>query len=142
MTAYVDYAYYHNTFLGTAIASGDFAQAALRASAVMDSITFDRTDAIVTANTDLATIELIKQATCAVAEQWQAIVASGGVDGISQETVGAHTVIYNSKAASQLSANQKYVQAAQPYLASTGLLFPGFASGEYGGSLESEDEDE
>jgi len=67
MTAYTDSTYYTGTYLGNVIASADFPRLALRASAVIDQVTFGRASAIVTAATDTATIALIKMATCAVA---------------------------------------------------------------------------
>ena len=40
--AYADFTYYTNTYFGTAIAASDFPRMALRASAVIDRITFQR----------------------------------------------------------------------------------------------------
>ena len=68
MAAYADYTYYPGTFLGTAIASTVFPRLALRASLMIDRLTFTRAAPVITANTDTATIDLIKMATCAVAE--------------------------------------------------------------------------
>lgn len=134
MTAYADYTYYTGTYLGSAIASTAFAQLALRASAVIDRLTFDRAAAIVTADEDDATIDAIQMATCAVAEELHTQASEAGM--VQSESVGRHAVTY--VAGSVKSFAQRQSDAAQLYLASTGLMYRGFASGEYGGTLEDE----
>src|SRR4030067_401524 len=107
--SYADYTFYTGTYLGTAIASADFAALALRASAVIDRITFQRAAAIVTAATDTTTIDLIKKAMCAVAEEIQTIAAEGTSGSvISAETVGSHSVTYAVSSAQYLTDNQRY----------------------------------
>ena len=71
MAVYADYEYYTDTYLGTAIAETAFDALALRASAVIDRLTFDRAAVVITADEDDATIDLIQMATCAVAEELQ-----------------------------------------------------------------------
>jgi len=139
MAAYATLTYYKTTYLGTAIADAAFPALALRASAVIDQQTFQRAAPVVTAATDTATIDLIQMATCAVAEELQAITASGGADGIESERVGAHSVTYAKNSSQRRTTNQRLADAAKLYLGSTGLMFRGFADGEYGGVL---DEDE
>jgi hypothetical protein len=136
MAAYATYTYYTTTYLGAAIASGDFNRLALRASAVIDQVTFDRAAAIVTAGTDAATIDLIRMATCAVAEEIQAIEADGSTGGIVSESVGSHSVTYTESSVKQQSSTKRLSNAAGLYLANTGLMYRGFASGEYGGSFD------
>jgi hypothetical protein len=131
-TAYATYQYYTGTFLGVNIASVDFARLALRASAIIDQITFQRTAAIITAATETAKIDLIKMATCAVAEQIQTNDTSPG--GIQSESIGANSVTYVAGASSTQSHLKKLRDAAKTYLDSTGLLYPGFLEDEYGGS--------
>lgn len=131
MAAYVDFTYYTSTFLGTAIASADFSRLALRASAVIDQITFNRTAAIILAATETVTIDLIATATCAVAEEILSIEASGNVDGIQSESIGSNSVTYTKSAFAQLTSNEKLSRAAKLYLSSTGLMYPGFNEGEY-----------
>lgn len=130
MAAYVDFAFYETTYLGTAIASADFPRLALRASEVIDQITFNRAAAIIAESIETATITLIKNATCAVAEQYQANEAGAG-GGIQSETVGRYSVTYAKGANVLLSDHEKLVNAAKKYLGSTGLMFPGFLDGEY-----------
>lgn len=129
--AYADYTYYTGTFLGSAIAAADFAALALRASAIIDQITFDRAAVVVAAATDTATIAKIKNATCAIAEEIQAVNASGGQDGLQSESIGNYSVSYNQSSAKQLTSEQKYYNAARLWLANTDLLYRGFAEGEY-----------
>jgi hypothetical protein len=136
MASYTDYTYYTGTFLGNAIASADAARLLLRASVIIDQLTFNRAAAIVTAATDTATIDLIKMATCAVAEEYQAVEQDGGADGIVSESVGSHSVTYADSASKRRTIMQRYSDAAKLYLGSTGLMFRGFRSGEYGGTLD------
>ena len=136
MTTYADYTYYTTTYLGTSIASGDFARLALRASAWVDRLTFQRAAAIVTAATDTATIDLIKMATCAIAEDIQTTEANGGTDAIQSESIGQNSVTYGAMSSKAASAGETYMQTASLYLGSTGLMFPGFARGEYSGGLD------
>ena len=130
MTTYADFTYYTNTYLGTAIASPDFARLALRASTYIDRLTFNR------AASDTDNTDAIKMACCAVAEEIQKSEADGGVDGIQSESIGQNSVTYTANSSKQLSAPDKYMQAAALYLVSTGLMFPGFAIGEYSGDAD------
>ncbi len=139
MATYADYTYYTTTYLGSAIASGDYARLALRASAWIDRLTFQRTAAIVTAGTDTATIALIKNATCAVAEEIQNTEANGGTDAIRSESIGQNSVSYADTSSKMNTAGETYMQTAALYLGSTGLMFPGFAAGEYSGELDADE---
>jgi hypothetical protein len=132
MTAYVDYTYYSATYLGTAILSADFARLALRASAVIDQITFQRAAPIVAAATDTANIDLIKMATCAVAEEIQTEESEGSADGIQSESVGNFSVTYAVGSVKTMTLQDKRENAARLYLGGSGLMFKGFATDEYG----------
>lgn len=138
-TAYVTYTYYHDTYLGTAIAQADFNRLALRASAVVDQLTLHRAEAIVTAAEDTGTIDDIKMATCALAEEMQTQERDGNVDGIASESVGSNSISYTETSIKQLSLDDRLSRAARLYLSDTGLMFRGFSSGEYSGSLDDED---
>jgi hypothetical protein len=133
MAVYVDYATYIGVYMGTAIASADFAALALRASAYIDQLTFNRVAAIITAATDTATIALIKLATCAVADELNAIELSGSNSGIKSESIGANSVTYIDGTFATLSTIAKLSKVAKMYLGSTGLMYAGFFDGEYGG---------
>ena len=123
--AYADYTFYTASYLGDAIAQANFARLALRASSVIDQVTYDRAAGIVTAGTDTTTINKIKMATCAVAETVQRLEASGGA--VTSERIGSHSVSY----AAAKSERAQIVEAAKPYLWNTGLMYQGFAEGEY-----------
>jgi hypothetical protein len=138
MTAYADQTYYANTYLGTVIASADFARLALRASAIIDQLSFDRAAAIVAAATDTATIAKIKNAVCAVAEEIQAVDAAGGMDGIQSESIGSNSVTYAANASARRTTKQRYSEAAALYLGNTGLMFRGFADDELGGDPDAD----
>lgn len=137
--SYATYLQYTTDYLGTLIASADFAALALRASAYIDQFTFSRASPIVVAGTETANIALIMMATCAVAEELQNIDTSGSTSGIKSESIGNNSVTYMDGAFATLSTTAKLSKAAKLYLASTGLMFPGFASGEYGGDIVDED---
>lgn len=133
MAAFTDYTYYSTTYLGVAISSTNFPRLALRASEVIDKLTFKRASAVITENTDTDVIAAIKNATCAVAEQYQENEANGNEGGgISSESVGSVSVTYIKGSKKTLTDSQKLEQAAKNYLGDTGLMFKGFLSGEYG----------
>ena len=137
-TAYATYSYYTTTYLGTAIASADFAALALRASAVIDQVTYDRAAAIIAAGTPTTSVTAIEMATCAMAEQLQVIEASGISGGIKSESIGNNSVTYMDGTFATLSTTAKLKQVAKLYLGSTGLMYAGFASGEYGGEFDAD----
>ncbi len=124
-TAYADFAYYSGTYLGTSIAEADFPRLSLRASAQIDAMTFNR------AQTDTDNVDAIKMATCAVAEEYQR-AERNNTDAIQSESIGSNSVTYARNANAMKTASQKYQAAAKVYLGDTGLMFAGFAAGEYG----------
>ncbi len=132
MAAYADYSYYTTTYLGSAIASADFGRLALRASAVIDQVTFGRAAAVVDADEDAETIDKIKMATCAVAEEIQTQEASGNIDGVTSERVGNFSVSYGANSRAAMSGKAKQSEAAKLYLGDTGLMYRGFSENEYG----------
>ena len=131
--AYADFTYYTNTYLGNAIAESDFPRLALKASAVIDRITFGRAAVDVAANTN---VTAIKNAMCAVAEEIQTQEQSNGADGIVSESQGQYSVSYGANSNRTKSNEAKLENAARLYLDGTFLMFAGFASGEYGGTLD------
>jgi hypothetical protein len=132
MASYADYTYYTGTYLGTAIASADFPRLALRASATIDNLTFNRA----ATETDVTTIDKIKMATCALAEELQKEDLADGIDGIQSESIGSNSVTYAENSGKRLTNETKQSKAAKLYLSSTGLMFRGFASGEYSGDID------
>lgn len=128
--AYADYTFYLTQFLGTAITEADFPALALRASAVIDQITFGR------AADDTDNTTAIKNAMCAVAEELQRQVQSGGRDGISSESQGRYSVSFFAHSQNAKSSSAKLQDAARVWLANTGLMFAGFASGEYTSDIQ------
>jgi hypothetical protein len=126
MTAYADFTYYSGTYLGTAISEASFPALALKASAVIDQITFGR------AATDTENETAIKNAMCAVAEELQKQDAQGGADGIASESQGNYSVSYTTTSNKSKSNTQKLQDVARLWLANTYLMFAGFNSDEYG----------
>lgn len=129
--AYADYLFYSTEFLGTAIAESDFPALALRASAVIDQITFGR------AATDTDNTTAIQNAMCAIAEEIQAVEQSDGSEYITSESQGNYSVAYSQSAVESRSDTQRYMDAAKVWLANTYLMFTGFNTGEYGGESDS-----
>jgi hypothetical protein len=119
MATYTDYDFYVNTYKGSAIALADFARMAMRASAVIDQVTYNRAGPVITADDDEATIEKIELATCAVADELLTQEESGGV--VQSESIGRHSVTYASP-----QSNQKRLEsAARTHLWSTDLMYRG-----------------
>lgn len=132
--AYADYTFYSTQFFGTAIAESDFPRLALRASAAIDEITFGRAEV----ETVEATVTKIKNAMCAVAEEIQTQEQNSGVDAVTSESQGQYSVSYAANSTRARTNTRKQQDAAHPWLANTGLMFAGFATGEYGGTSDSE----
>jgi hypothetical protein len=130
MAAYADYTYYSGTYLGTAIDSSIFPRLALRASAVIDQLTFNRAAEYITDDTDADTIDLIQMATCAVAEELYTEELNGGQDAIASEKVGQYMVTYSGNSRAMMSNEQRQQAAARFYLGNSGLMFRGFLSEE------------
>lgn len=131
--AYADFDYYEDIYLGTAIAEADFPRLALKASAQIDRITFSRAAAIITADDDATAVAAIQNATCEVAEELQRQEQSANADGITSESQGQYSVSYARHSSRARTNQQKIEDAAKIWLETTGLMFAGFASGEYGG---------
>lgn len=131
--SYATYSQYTTDYFGTQISSMDFARLALRASETLDLLTYDRISAIILAGIDIATIAKIVKATCALAEEIQTLETTP--DGITSETEGRHSVSYGANAKAALTEEQRLAKVAKLYLGNTGLMFKGFADGEYSGSV-------
>jgi len=123
--AYADLTFYTETFLGVSISAQDFPRLALRASEIIDQVTFDRAADVIDAGIDFDLIDKIKSAVCAVAEQIQTLVISGGGAGIKSESLGNHSVTYVDGASPTLTLDEQYYLTARTYLGSTGLMYRG-----------------
>lgn len=133
MAAYVDYTYYTTTYDGSAISSAEFTAYANRASAYIDYVTMDRAVTLMSlvspSPEETALISKVKNAVCAVADQFKNYDAIGG-GSISSESVGSHSVSYATADRKVYAANVS--NAAEIYLAHSGLMFRGFNADEYG----------
>jgi hypothetical protein len=128
--AYADYTYYTGTYLGEDIPSASFARLSARASQKIDRLTFGR------AADDEDYTDEIKMAMCAVADTLYSYEQGGSVSGIQSERVGDLSVTYAGTSSKQMPITAQCRQAAVEYLGSTGLMYAGFKSGEYGSSLD------
>lgn len=133
MATYATFSYYQSTYLGTAIAEADFPRLALRASAQIDRVTFNRAAAIITANTETDNVTAIKMATCEIAEEIQRQESAANVDGVTSESQGQYSVSYGANSNRSKSNQSKIETAARLWLENTFLMFGGFNTGEYGG---------
>ena len=130
--SYADYTHYSTVYLGNAIAEADFPRLALRASAQIDRLTYNR------AATDTDNTTAIKNAMCAVAEEIQRQEQSDNVDGITSESQGRYSVSYSANSNRSRTNQQKILDAAKLWLNSTALMFPGFSYGEYGNESDND----
>ena len=130
--AYADYTYYVTSYFGTAIAESDFPKLAKKASAILDQLTFGR------AVSDTENTSAIKDAMCAIAEEISAIENSDSSEYITSESQGQYSVSYAAESVEGRTYMQRYYDAANLWLNGTYLLFAGFNSGEYGGSIDTE----
>lgn len=124
--SYADYTYYVTSYLGTLVPESSFPQLALRASAVIDQITYNRS---VGNTTDVVAI---KKAMCAVAEELYRQDLANGVDGVASESQGQYSVTYLANSNRSKSSHEKLISAATVWLQGTYLMFAGFNDGEYG----------
>ena len=120
MTAYADYAFYTDKYLGRIIPNeNDFAYYALRASEIIDSKTFGRINEITPA---------VQLACCAAADELysDASAKAKAAGGISSESVDGYSVSYRAYDTEAEKAAEKRVNAAiKRYLGGTGLMFRG-----------------
>lgn len=120
--AYADFTFYSESYAGTAISQSDWARLSMHASIIIDQVTFDRVAAVIEADEDTATIEKIKMATCAVAEEYKRLDKLNGGGEVQSERVGNYSVTY---AQSQKSDHAKLADVAKLHLGGTGLMYRG-----------------
>lgn len=123
MAVYANYTFYTEQFMGTAIAQPDFDRLAMRASALIDQVTFDRAAAVVAAGTDTDAVDKIKMAACAVAEMLHKDENEGGE--IQSEQVGNYSVTYVKGPARSLITRAR--EEARPWLWDTYLMYGGLS---------------
>lgn len=141
MATFVDFEYYEDTYLGTTIPSETIFDAwALRASATIDRFTFNRADAIITANEKESDVTGIKMATCAVADELYNQSLEDSDKAIKSESVGGHSVSYLENTDLKRTQLEKQREAARLWLESTYLMTGAFYSGEEGSSVDDLDD--
>ncbi len=120
MTAYADYAFYTDEYLGRVISTEkDFTYFALRATEIIDSKTFGRIE---------EATDAVKRACCAAADElYTADTARAkAVSGISSESVDGYSVSYRAYDAKCADESAKRVDdAVKRCLAHTGLMYRG-----------------
>lgn len=133
--AYADFAFYQESFFGTAITDSQvFRQAAERASEYLDMVTFDRLCTGIPAEYETK----IRKCCCALAEavylyQFKANSSGDAARPKTQETIGAYSVSYGSVSGTlsallngETAGLEDYLQSiCMKYLGTSGLLFRG-----------------
>lgn len=113
----VDYSFYTSTFKGTTT-EADFNRLAVKASAYLDRVTFDRiTDALPT-----VTLTRVKLALCEVVDTFLLNEHGGGVASESNDGV---SINYMAGIGSAKTDQQRLREAAALHLGGTGLLYRG-----------------
>lgn len=140
MTVYANYTWYEDHYLGTLVASTDFDALELRASKYLDRLTFNRVADIVEADEDEDEVDAIKNATCAIVDELYNQSQADSDKAIKGESVGGHSVSYVDNTDLKRTQLEKIREAAKLWMSSTRLMFPGFYTGEYGGSLDDLDD--
>ncbi|HPL81168.1 MAG TPA: hypothetical protein PLU23_01575 [Anaerolineaceae bacterium] len=128
MDAFIELDYYQSAYGGSSIASIDFDFVARRASYEVNSLTFDRAEAIINSGTNTHLIDRIKMATCAVAEELNRNAARVSATlGIDSESVGDHSVKYTSVGQLREHESLEVYAIVEQYLGLTGLMYRGVA---------------
>lgn len=110
----VDYAYYVETYRGSAIPQSSFDEMAERSKEYVESKVFQP---ILPEHEDV-----LRRSVCKVAEVIYLERDGGG--GVASETVGPHTITFKSQA-DRLSFEARLDYSIKVYLTKTGLLYRG-----------------
>ena len=121
------------------MASADFDALEKRAAKYIDRLTFGRVAAIMEADDDEDEVDAIKNGVCAVVDELYN-QSSGPGKSISSEGVGGHSMSYVDNPDLKRTQLEKIREAAKHWLEETRLMFPGFFTGEYGGSMDDLDD--
>lgn len=124
--AYVDYLFYTTDYNGTAVAAPDFDRLAEDAGTIIDYLTFDRAEPIITAGTNTSLINKIKMAVCAIIDELYDIRVSG--EGIQSEAVASYRVTFTAGAIKTVSRDVRFTRVAKLYLGSSGLMYKGLVA--------------
>lgn len=112
-----DYGYYAGVYMGT-MGEADFSRLSRRAAAYLDALTLGRASA----PQPPGTAEKLREACCAVADAYLLNEQGGGIAAESNDGLSVTYVAGVSKAKTD---GQRLYEAAELYLAHTGLLYRG-----------------
>ena len=121
---YADFVYYKTQYIGAMITDpAVYDRCATRAAADIDYYTFGRA-------ADHPEMDAVKMASCAIAEQYQAIERSsmqtcGDTPELQSESVGSYSRTYRSAADRAAEAKAEIRGIIEKYLAHTGLMYRG-----------------
>lgn len=116
MTAYVNYEYYKDSFLGSAVRAADFPRLALRASIYIKAVTHGKAT---------AEHEAVKDAACAVAEVMAQLEAEDSGTVKASEAVADWSVSYVKPQSVNTDEKTRLINVIEPYFYGTGLLYAG-----------------
>ena len=111
---YADYAYYTDSYLGSAVTEQEWPRLSIQASAYLDMITMGRIQRL------KEIPDAVKNAVCAVVEIKKAQQSQGN---ITSEKDGNYAVSYTARSKKEQAEEQYNV--AYEYLSCTGLLYAG-----------------
>ena len=118
--AYAEYEFYKEEFLNATVPEDRFAGFAEKASALIDSFTFERiTDDIFVVSPKIG--RKIRLCCCALCED-MLFIENGG---ISSESVDGYEVSYATGVSKSRSEMRRYSDTIKVYLSGTGLLYRG-----------------
>ena len=121
MNQYADYVFYCNDYCGYKIkTASEFNRMAIEASAYLDQITLGRI---------CEPDEAVKMAVCAISDVNFSQFKYENEKEVASETVGPHSVSYVKKSKTKSDFQKEKLEKANLYLANTGLLYRGLASG-------------
>lgn len=122
MAAYADFYFYKNVFLGTAVSEADFPGLAVKVSAFIDRMTFNRL------RSAEEIPEEVKMAVCAIVERMDTAFkanATGSSAAVKSENNDGYSITYNALSDIRAELTADYEEAALLFLYGSPLLYAG-----------------
>lgn len=115
--AYADYNFYITQYNGGKLSHDEFCSLIVKASAVLDELTFDRIRNVT---------DDISMAACAIADVMHKYECSGASNGIASESIGDLSINYRSDVtADSPAASESYRRAAHLFVKDKNLFYRG-----------------
>lgn len=124
--AYIDEAFYNNTFHGEPVDSADFPSLSMRAGEIVEEMTMYRLTPATFLAMPEVTQDRVRKAVCAQVEYLEANGGSDMDNGSDLQSAGLGKFNYSKSAGAGGSTKQSlYAPRASRYLLPTGLLYRG-----------------